>query len=299
MARKMKIDFYHLKMPPGAKRSFVDLLEMARGLPDEARAVFLNGVPFRLQELRSSREWYLGDMLRIRMEGLPPVAKITGEEQDLDIPDDAGLGEETAFLFFPAANALLLQRNRMSVSAAAFEDYFSSLGTVEPDGIALDPILRRDAMVRLMRMGVYRKFTVTVAGLQNMRVPRASGLAIKSMINISQEFRAPSLTVEVSMGHGRGTLTRIRETISQLGRILVREEEAGERVTRMLVRGKDDPDEPVEVVDLIEDRLVEAEDVNIGRKFASARRARQNALLAAFTRNRDDLVARLESPRQR
>ena len=299
MARKMKIDFYHLRMPSGSGQSFEEVLGRAWDLPDAERAVFLNGVPFRLQELRRSRELYLGDMLRIRLEGIPPVAKLTGEEQDLDIPDDAGLGEETAFLFFPAANVLLLQRNRMSVSAASFEDYFSSLGAVGPDGIALDPVLRRDAMARLMRMAVYRKFTVTVAGLQNMRVPRAAGLAIKSMINISQQFRAPSLTVEVSMGHGQGTLTRIRETISELGRILVRGEEAGERVTRMMVRGKDDPDEPVEVVDLIEDRLVEVEEVDLGRNFAAARRARQSALRAAFIRNRDDLLAQLEEPRTR
>src|SRR5258707_7859842 len=152
MPKTVKIDFFKVVMPEDAGMTFEALLNRIGQIPlqDEARTQEISGDPVRLQELHHQQGGHIeGDMVRTRMDTLPRKSNIeTGELALLDLDEDEGLGEETAFLYDPATHCLTIQRNRYGVSASAFATYCTEIGAFE-SAITLEPIISGDAIARL------------------------------------------------------------------------------------------------------------------------------------------------------
>ncbi len=294
MPKLMRIDFYRLTMPDDKTTRFEQVLESVHALPAKSRTALFKNVPIRLQHLRQRDGYYIGDLARIRMEGIPPITRLSGEEEDIELPEDAGLGEEAAFLFYPAVRVLVLQRNRFSLSAAAFEDYFCQRGKVQR--IDLTPVVKRDALQRFRRMTIHRRLDVTLAGAQNLEQFKGQDRAVSSLVDIAQTLRAPVVGLSVSMGHASGGLSGIFDAVRALKRIMGKRGEQGQDVTKIVVSGREG-DGPLEVIDLLEERMVEEEMIDLGRKFESSRKTRQAALYDAFARRRDELVLILAPPK--
>jgi hypothetical protein len=128
MPKTIKIDFFKVTMPDDAAVTFEAHLDAIQQIPlqDDARTRSLRGDPVRLQQLHHRAGCVEGDMVRTRMDSLPEKSNVdTGELTPLDLREEEGLGEETAFLYDPPSRCLAIQRNRYSVSASA-------LATMEP-----------------------------------------------------------------------------------------------------------------------------------------------------------------------
>ncbi len=99
------------------------------------------------------------------MDTLPRKSNVeTGQLTLLDLDDDEGLGEETAFLYDPATHCLTIQRNRFGVSANAFATYCTEIGAFE-SALNLEPIISADAIARLQEFDRVNRLTIKVAGL--------------------------------------------------------------------------------------------------------------------------------------
>lgn len=211
----LNIDFYRVKVEDKQDRTFLQLLEAMHALPhDESRAQNRTDDAIRLQMTRKGTTAWHGDMLRIRMNEAPVKAKRSGETKPIDFDEDEGLGEETAFLFHVPTNILVIQRNRIGVSASALAKYFKALGKVK--SITFEAILKEDALKRIARMQSIRTFEVHFSGVQNGQSLRGKGHSAKAMYSMLDEFQAPNATIKLSLGRKPGTLQNVRDFVAEL-----------------------------------------------------------------------------------
>ncbi|MEM1281389.1 MAG: DUF6731 family protein [Cyanobacteria bacterium P01_H01_bin.152] len=157
------IDFYRMEMPGGSEIEvkFEDLLKRTIDLQESIRTKIVNGFPVRLQSLRESENFrgskiIEGELIRIKMSGLPKVAGVSGGIEDLNIEDDKGLGSETVFMYHPATKVLVIHAVQTGVSIASFLKYFEQVGETElqiiSGSISADPLINSDTYMRLVRI---------------------------------------------------------------------------------------------------------------------------------------------------
>jgi hypothetical protein len=215
MSLKLKVDFYRIETSVGI--DFQRILSGVNALTPEERNRSGTGSPIRLQEISFNGDVIEGDMLRIRMDEVPLRASLRGDTRFIDLNDDEGIGEETAFYYYIPWRVLLLQRNRYALSASAFAWYFNH---ISENGmiVMLNQILRSDVMQRLARMTIIRKFKVNIAGIDNASIFRNQGQGVNAIIDLKEQFSSPNVNISLSMAKRRGSLLveMVRETIHDL-----------------------------------------------------------------------------------
>ncbi len=285
MARKLTVDFYRVDVSGGL--DFQRLLAEVSALPPEERNRTGTSAPIRLQEYSHNGDVIEGDMLKIRMDEVPLKASLYGSTRFIDLNDDEGIGEETAFYYYVPWRVLLLQRNRHAVSASAFAWYFNHISGDGPI-IELVPILRSDIMQRLARMTIMRKLDVKIAGVENADIFRDEGHGVGAIIDLKDAFSAPNVSVSVSMGRRRGTLLveRVREAISGLLRV---SGHGDRRLRKLAVEAQEDFAHAPELLDILKSRIIEeiAVDSTADRRLPYERR--EEALRAVFPRRSAEL----------
>lgn len=298
MPKTINIDFYKVVMPENAATSFDALLDRIGQIPmhDEARTREITGDPVRLQEVHHHGGHLEGDMVRTRMDTLPRKSNIeTGQLALLDLDDDEGLGEETAFLYDPTTRCLTIQRNRFAVSASAFAGYCTEIGAFE-SSITLEPIISGDAIARLREFDRVNRLEIKVAGLAGGQVLRDSPYSLAHLAEFADDYAGPVVNIEVSMGHRKGSLVRdrVRNVVDWLRG---QARDGGVDVRRIEVSGSA-PGDDTQVLDLLESRIVEYRTVEVNRNRVVTYTARRNAVRAAWEAQRDRIRAILRRPGQ-
>jgi hypothetical protein len=75
-----------------------------------------------------------------------------------------------------------------------------------PHAITVEPIILRDMMKRLQDAKFFRSIKFTLRGVQdNKELPKA-GSAVAHSVEIADELSGVNVTVEVTMGHAKGSL---------------------------------------------------------------------------------------------
>ena len=252
MVKTIRADFFRVNIQD-FEGDFSTLLERAKALPDndESRVVEIYKVPFRLQSSVNVNGICEGELVRIRMTDVPVVASLTGELEQLELEDDEGIGEETAFLYHQQTRILVLQRNRLGVSAANLARYFSQLLNLEAS-IFCDPILAGDAFQRLQEMRLIKKFELRVSGIDRMNIFHDQNLGVEEVIALQEKFCAPNISIELSVGHRRD-VSLIADRIKQTARsFLGFSNDPDGQVRKIEISGKYEDDGPTEVIDLLE-----------------------------------------------
>jgi hypothetical protein len=275
-------------MPDGAP-AFEHLIQQVSDMAhDDTRNLEIGANPARLQESAVWNHCHEGEMVRIRMEMLPRKASLDGTLEDLNFNEDEGLGEETAFLYHPPTRVLAMQRNRTGVSASALAWYFKEKGRIE-EPIDIAPVLQRGVMERLAQIQLVRRLEISVAGLDRGLILQNRGHGVADIVRLSEELRAPKVSISLSMGHQRrGGL--ILEQVLAIARNL--RELAGDHrdeVQKIEIAGIDAADEKI-VLDLIEDRMTDIQLVQPEASRTIPYRARRNAVREAWTRRRQELA---------
>ena len=147
MSKIIHIDFYRVSVLDDPNLRFNDLVEDVSALPnDDQRNLFIRDAPVRLQTCHPRPDAIIGDMVRIRMNALPAKASLGGDIAPLDLADDEGIGEETAFYYNIPRRIAVVQRNKFGVTAPQMAHYFTvktGLGT-----LIFDPIFETETMVK-------------------------------------------------------------------------------------------------------------------------------------------------------
>lgn len=200
----LNIDFFTVEMPEDSP-PFDSVLVKVGALDHQSRNFDVGSTPVRLQHYSRSGNLIHGDLVRIRMDELPAKASLSGDVGPLNLESDEGLGEETAFLYDSRLNALLLQRNRVGVTASVFVKYFEGMAELS-DPINLLPTMRSDAMKRLDELATVRKLKLKVSGTENLRAFKKAEYGLSTLADLSSALSAPTVSIEVGMSYARGSM---------------------------------------------------------------------------------------------
>ena len=240
-----------------------------------------------LRDLTKRDDLVYGLVVKIRMRDVPVLARLDGYVGDLPLRPDEGVGEETSFLYSARHNILAMQRNGHGTRASTFLAYLEYITRVEP--LELQAVLGEDAMRTLRRMTVIRRFEVRLANRESPEDLRGRGLSIDRMIDLLSHFAAARIDVSLGMtGEPRFKTMNIGNVLDAALSLLRLRSEDDRRVTRLRVLGKSEENEPLEVLDLIENRMREEVPVERdGRRITPA--VCRDALTKAFMARRDEL----------
>lgn len=286
MPKIMKVDFYRLHQQQDNHIELEGiLLNIARARQGEDRNVDVGTTPIRLQEISQSDSLIDGDMMKIRMDEVPLKVKLNGEAEAIDLDDDEGIGEETAFLFDPATQVLALQRNRYGVSIGALSSYIEQIGRIE--AINFDPVITEEGIRKLERYRDIRTFSFGIAGLERVRVFEREGFGLEMMNDLARIYQAPSVTINMSMSHHGGSL--VMHTIRQAIRRLLRASRENEaNIKKIVLKGRDQDGDPL-LVDILEDRMVEYGEISLDEHRHALYTDRRNILREAFQHRRREI----------
>lgn len=287
MTRTIRVDFYRVDTR-NPSILFEDVIQQISALPpDEARNVEIRGFPIRLHTSSQRSNFWQGDLIRIRMNNIPTIASLSGETEPIDLEDDEGLGEETAFLYHIPTKVLMIQRNRLGVSVSAFSRYCQRICQLSED-IAFDPILRGDVLVRLTQMRVVRKFELKVARVEDLSILQGRNLGVDEILNIREFFNAPKISLAVSVGNRRDmSLENVIDTAISLFRHA--SENTG-NVKKIEVSGAEEEDSQTDVIDLLEYWIKEWVNISPADPRIVSYAERLQALEEAWNVRREELL---------
>jgi hypothetical protein len=287
MSKKIRVDFYQVNIPE-SNLLFKNIIQQVSEIPDDSsRTTNVYGFSVRLQNISRQLEFWRGDLVRIRMDELPTIVSLEGDVEPIDLEDDEGIGEETAFLYHIPTNVLMLQRNRYGVSASRLARYFQVMSG-EINKICFDPILKGDVMLRLAKMRDITKFELRVAGVDDLSYLKNEDRGVEEVLNIRETFNSPNISLTVSVGNRNESLSveGIKRTANNLFNFAAR---GRSTVKKIEVSGCNDDDQK-EVFDLLEYWMRESVDIKPVDARILSYQERMQAIEEAWTRKKDELT---------
>lgn len=291
MSRQIKIDFYRVEMPDDADISFEGIIErVAKSADNAKRTEVIGQAHVRLQEATMDRNCWRAEMVRIRLEDGAIVTKLSGESDPIDLAQDEGLGEQTAFLYRPSLRVLVLQRNKFAVSSSKLAQYFENKGGLDRP-IMLDPIYTQDALQRLGGFTSIRSCEVRMAGPLDPEQFREQVPHIGGMVDLLKVFKSPRLALRWSMGQGNpdGSLS-FRKVIAAMKALVKTADRDEARVFKLQISGRNSEDER-DILDLVEERLTVVKTVERDKDRTLPYARRSAAIYQAWEEKRDELRA--------
>jgi len=254
---------------PGPKNAcgFKEALEAVHALPvGDRRKKVVEDLEMRLESMSDgpgSNDIVLGDFTRIVNDDFPAI--LDGENLAELEADELGLC--CAFLYDAETSVLVFQFDPKKVSPNRAVAYLSEFGSDKQ--FYLEPITNADAWERFAT-GEVRKVRLTVAAPSDFTFAGDSALG-GSMSNLASAYEAPYITVEIGMGHGKGSLAGlIKDHVSQMV--------GQEDVRALTVKTAEEGD----AFSLLNDLMVYRNSIQIPADPEASSSARQNFLSQAY-----------------
>ena len=163
----------------------------------------------RLQRYDTDNAPYVcGEFVRRVLSNHPPEAT----DEDL-IPlklqnSGSGLGYPAAFAYVPELKVIAVEHSPRSLSLSRILLYVNMMG--EAGKLSSQPIPNKPAWERYGK-GKPRKLTITLANPANLAAVEGEVTGVLSASGkLNEMFDAPVITIEVSMGHKKGSLNADR-----------------------------------------------------------------------------------------
>jgi hypothetical protein len=249
-SQAVKVDFYKVRDEEVGRIEFRDALRGAMRLrgANRSRAVF--GERVDLYECHEAGPIIEGEMGRVRMNDTPAIANRDCSIAEIDLEDDQGIAERTAFLYDSRLSILALHAKREAVSAsriAGFCDHFSGNKTAS---FSLNPVLRPDAAQKFRSMAVIKKVEVEYSrGAEDfIAEPDPS---TSSFVRNLGSLQGETLTVTVSAGRPKENRLSFERASALVRTALTGRDEVVQKLT---ISGRNAGDEKL-FIDLLEDRL--------------------------------------------
>lgn len=290
MIKTLKFDFYQVTMPQTDPRTFTAVLDSINNIEGENRVYDTGQYPIRLQTITRRPAYFIGDVARIRMNDIPDKMKLSGETEPIELDDDQGLGEITTFIYNPNISLLVLLRNRYAVTATGFAHYFQFKGNINGE-LVLHPLLETAALQRLARMRIVKKFEMGVTAPGNAQIYENLGLRPQAVLDLMNAAPKARVDITFMMDRDRDASFPLA-AVQRVARSLV-DLNANNEIVKLVISGKDNPDEPREVVDLLEEVIVEKEDVNIRNERRITELHRHQAIETVYARREREMLRML------
>lgn len=211
--------------------------------PYQRQRVLGPGIQIRLENRERRRGLLFGEVVRVQTENIPPEAQQAG----LVPLAIGGLGHSVAFGYDQQSSIMAIQFDPRGVSIGRLLDYLSNV--VGAGKYSYSPIINEDAWERYNR-GAPRTLTLSVAAPRQLRnLEGNAGGVLSASRRLAEITNAPIVTIEVSMGHARGSL--LKGAVDQVVRAFTSEGAEG-GVRGLSVKTKEEG-QPTEEIDFLKD----------------------------------------------
>lgn len=252
--KPFRIHLYKLNM--GDKSlPMVDLLKQisSTGLADRERT--LGSQPYRMEEAieptKGSPFWLI-DFSKRRYEGGPGKASKSTPVESFDMTGYQ-FAEETAALYDPVTNFVIVQYNHHGPRAVSIADYCSSFDLATPNHYELLLQLSPDAQARLKNKTIFTRISLKVAPAKFSAAFKKNNVSLVSALSSqTNEFGGDTVSIEVALNRESNVSLKIKNKLKLLIRMANEETNA---VSAMVISGRDGVGYPIDAVDLIHERL--------------------------------------------
>lgn len=292
MSKTLNVDFFKVVIPADMNLPFGEVLQKVIQLTADQRfkEVRLHYISLHEAVFGWQQTWE-GEIVRLRMDNIPVKANLAGKIEDFKLADDEGIGEQSAFIYHPATNILLLQSNKHGVSPGNFARYFELI-IGSNASIYIDPVIQWDALQRLEQMKTVKKLNISIAALENMSVFENSGL--EEFVNLTTAYQAPAIDIEFKVSRSKKSSLPLEKVLNTTTSLLRISNQNQNQVKKIRISGSSDDDDNL-YVDLLKDKMRES----IQIKASNGQRnipylERQKALRDAWEKRKSEILKMYE-----
>ncbi len=268
--QKLNIDFFQVGSSGGGKTAFRNALIEAARVPGRHRACLVWGEMVGLFEIRRDQHLFEGEVARIRMTDTPSIGSHDCVLNEIELTEDQGIAERSAFLFDSTSGVLAIHARREAVSASRLGGYCDVYVRNTEDRFEVNPLLRQDAEQKLRSMNIIKKI--------NVQYTRNADGGFANPDQATQSFARTvrtlgASTMDVAISSGKGNEPRLSfDSAAALVSTALRGR--GEAVEKLVVTGRNAADERL-VLDLLESRLRATKPVEFRDRSASYEQRRR------------------------
>ena len=215
--------------------------------PENGNAPF----PFELWQLTFNR---------IRPD-VPGVTKINNPDlAPLALPEDEYIAEDSTALYDPLLNYLVVQRNRTGVPPSAMQKFLNSMSRTN-DPIHFQTAQRQDALNRALSHSFHQSINLRIVNTSNPNVVDAAQTndtishIIRTAATLATDQDYPIQADLVLTLPGRNPERTMRHTAYSALMNVANRLIANDSVDKLVIKGRNDEESPLEEVDLIQDAI--------------------------------------------
>jgi len=248
----------------------------------QKRNRLISHVEQRADAIEKRDSLWLIDFVRIRTSHGPGKVGRDTQVEGFEFKDNEGFGEETAALYDPVSNFILIQYNHHGVRAGNIADYLTDYDATRRNVYTFKPKFDDDVERRLHNQEIIRKVNISIDMTKMSEQDKLRGRALSDALDYGRSNNAEKMKIEISVqreNKGGLSLTNVKETLRNILDIRGQNPEA---IPKIEVSGKESLDSVIEVLDLTGHRLfVEFNDLKLGVDLRFPRCERWGALLRA------------------
>ncbi len=252
-SRKINCDFFRMNVGPDQRGDFVQTLDgfCSRCPRTRDRDLEVEDGFLRLHDWRVEDGNARGALLELRTDGGARIANLDNYDlRDLELRQGEGLADYSCFRYFGEFKTLVIYRNRNAGNEKSLRYYLEQKTNVRP--IDFDVLIATDALQRFERMQEIVFAELTIAMPNNLNAETAGrGFSVGQEESLLNRARAATIKTQLSMGHTR----RSMDLNTVKGWIKGNIDDYGEAVHSAKVRGRLESGEPIDSIDLIQDRI--------------------------------------------
>lgn len=246
--RLMKIHLYKNE-PDRDSRSLLDVIKQISGMPLQQRERVVREKIIFLEDFKKmgAGGFYAVDFTT-RREDNGPGHSVSGKEtEDFPLENDAGFGEQAAFVYHPEKEYLAVQYNQYGPRAASIAKYFSEFSThAAPDHFDWKPVFDDNVMQKLQRSKSKTKLSYKL-DMSSVSKEMSREIGIEHAYDLWKKYNAAIIEITVSLGRGeRGK--SIRDVFSAVSNI----RSLKDSVKRLQAQVKVDDDSNAEILNLLD-----------------------------------------------
>ncbi len=252
MAAEFTVYAFGVKLHDGSQ-SLEDVLKLIQSETLLKRNRVIKSATIRIEDIKfSNGAWYM-DFIKIRKTHGPGKGSETKPVQGFTFTGDETFCEETALMFIPATNHLLVQYNHYGVRFAAIEEYFSQYNKAVNNVYELTAKYDDDTERQFEARKSIRKLELAIDPRQLTASDKKAGTALTDAIGIGDKSDAASVALTISAGTSKKSkLTKfIDKTVTHLKKLATTKPDAVSKINASVVT----LDDKVLVLDLIAHRL--------------------------------------------
>ncbi|CUB27245.1 hypothetical protein AR443_04020 [Bacillus velezensis] len=246
--RKVNFDFYTFNCPTD-QNALVNALENEIKLRKEGKVnnIKLFGFVCRIWEIEKTSEgFYVCNVEKINVLDEANIGDLQAERMTVATKPDQGPLFDTAFLYNPMNEVVVLQRNsRLGLGYKAFVSYLSKL--TKKDDCDLEIIIDPKVIVKLDKMDMVKKIEYSVSNPTNLDFAKEQNRGMNGDLELAKKLLGSSLNVVI--GSQRGSHLSLDEAKKKVKSLLG----FSDNMSNIIVRGQIDDD--MESINLIKHKV--------------------------------------------